>query len=366
MRTSRLVTVAAALGSYVWVLAGGCSSADDSPPGAGAGTGSSPTMDASSDATTIMPDAMGLGGSNGVHLNPLCGEAPAEEQCVPDDLTACADFRPPVIKPPTGSGGEGGGGGRGHGEDGQGGEGGQGDLTTGGEGFGGGAAGESGGEGGLNAGGAVAGGGEGGGAGASGEPLEPARYGCQITRVDSVTGRSCQLAGEGELNAPCFSGQDCRAGLACVTQGEGGRCLRYCCSGDGNCDKGSYCAEQLLRNASSDTTTSEPLRVPVCVPADDCSLEEPFPCPEGTECRCKDDTACLVVRDDGTTTCRTPGKGQQGEPCACAWNHVCSSVTNTCVKICNTDPAKDDCGEQRCQASSELPQNFGVCVGPVR
>ena len=91
-----------------------------------------------------------------------------------------------------------------------------------------------------------------------------------------------------------------------MTQGEGGRCLRYCCSGDGTCDKGSYCAEQLLRNASSDTA-AEPLRVPVCVPADDCSLEEPFPCPEGTECRCQDDTACLVVRDDGRSTCRAPG-----------------------------------------------------------
>jgi hypothetical protein len=315
-------------------------------------------MDASSDATTIISDPMGLGGTNGVHWNSLCGEAPPEEQCAPDDPNACADFRPPVIKPPAGGGGEGGGS---EGADGFGGQGGQGGISTGGDGFGGGAAGENGGEGGSNEG---AGAGAGGEAGANGgDPLPPARYGCQV--IDDVTGRSCQLAGEGEVNDPCFSAQDCRAGLACVTQGEAGRCLRYCCGGDDTCDKGSYCAEQQLRRPSSDTNTS-PTRVPVCVPADDCSLEEPFPCREETECRCKGNTACLVVRDDGTTTCRTPGQGQQGQPCPCAWNHVCSSVTNECVKICNTDPAKDDCGEQKCQASSELPQNFGVCVGPVR
>jgi hypothetical protein len=73
-----------------------------------------------------------------------------------------------------------------------------------------------------------------------------------------------------------------------------------------------------------------------------------------------------VVRADGTTTCRVPGTGKQGDACPCAWNHVCSSVTQKCVKICNTDPAKDECAPQKCQASSELPQSFGVCVGPLK
>ena len=102
------------------------------------------------------------------------------------------------------------------------------------------------------------------------------------------------------------------------------------------------------------------------MPADACSLEDQFPCPAGTDCRCKGDTACMVVRDDGTTTCTKPGSGQQGDACPCAWNHVCSSVTQQCIKICRTDPAKNDCGAQKCQASSELPQNFGVCVGPLK
>jgi hypothetical protein len=311
---------------------------------------------------------MGIGGSSGTYLNPLCGDASADDQCVPDEADACADFRPPVIKPPAGSGGEGGGA-----------EGGaSGGIGAGGAGLGGessGAAGDGGaspsgaGEGGAPLGSAV--GGQGGSGGDDGgEPVETARYGCQIGRVGNLPQRSCQLAGVGEVNAPCFSAADCQPGLGCVAQGQTGRCLRYCCEGDDTCDRGSYCAEQPLRKPSTDTSNAEPPRVPVCVPGDDCSLEEPFPCPDGTECRCKDGTACLVVRADGTTTCRTPGTGKHGEACqqgdSCAWNHVCSVVTQKCVKICNTDPAKDDCGEQKCQASSELPQNFGVCVGPVK
>jgi hypothetical protein len=74
----------------------------------------------------------------------------------------------------------------------------------------------------------------------------------------------------------------------------------------------------------------------------------------------------MVVRDDGTTTCMKPGTGEQGDACPCAWNHVCSSVTQQCIKICRTDPTKNDCGAQKCQASSELPQNFGLCVGPLK
>ena len=363
MRTSRLLTVAAVLTSYAWVLAGGCSASGDKGPANGGGSGSGAMMDASNDATKIMPDAMGLGGNGGNQLNPLCGNV--EEQCVPDDEQACGDFRPPTIKPPSSSGGAGG-------EDGLGGAANAGESA-------GGAAGESsgvGGESGDGVGGAATGGVASGGAAAGGEagnagngsvePPGPAKYGCQVTRVGNLVERSCQLAGEGELNAPCFSAGDCQAGLACVSEGEAGRCLRYCCEGDDACGKGTYCAEQPLRKPTSDTSNTEPPRVPVCVPADDCSLEETFPCPAGTECRCQGNTACLVVRADGTTTCRTPGTGQQGEACPCAWNHVCSSVTQKCVKICNTDPAKDDCGEQKCQASSELPPNFGVCVGPVK
>jgi hypothetical protein len=319
-----------------------------------------------SDAAVIGSDAMGLGGSNGMQLNKLCGPATVDEQCLPDDKGACADFLPPVMEPPLGSGGEGGGGaagGRGGESGGDPSDGGTGGASQGGESTGG-----MSGEGGTatSGGGETSASGQGGAAGSPGEPTNPAHYGCQIMRADGVTARSCQLVGDGGTNAPCFSAADCAAGLACVVDGQAGRCLQYCCGGDAACAKGSYCAEQELRMPGTSSDGPEQPKVPVCVPADDCSLEEPFPCPDDTECRCKPGTACLVVRDDGTTTCREPGKGQQGEACPCAWNHVCSSVTDKCVKICNTDPSKNECGEQKCQASSELPQNFGVCVGPVK
>jgi hypothetical protein len=103
--------------------------------------------------------------------------------------------------------------------------------------------------------------------------------------------------------------------------------------------------------------------VPVCVPAVDCSLAEPFPCPTGVNCSCPDGEACMVVRDDGTTTCVKPGSGSAGEPCPCASGHICSQATNQCVKLCQTAAMPSECGSGRCQASAELPTGFGVCVG---
>jgi hypothetical protein len=195
-------------------------------------------------------------------------------------------------------------------------------------------------------------------------PSEPAAYGCQVSRQAGMLVRQCARAGSGNVNAPCFGVSDCAAGFACVTEHGAGRCLPYCCSKVTICTSGTYCAERPLRVDASDT--SETQRVPVCVPADGCSLEEPFPCPSGSNCRCQADKACMVVRDDGTTSCVEPGTGQQGDACPCAWNHVCSGTTHQCLKICRTDAAQNDCGAQKCQASSELPQNFGVCVGPLR
>lgn len=103
--------------------------------------------------------------------------------------------------------------------------------------------------------------------------------------------------------------------------------------------------------------------VPVCVPAVDCSLTEPFPCPPGVRCSCPEGEACMVVRDDGTTTCVKPGSGSAGEPCPCASGHICSQTTNQCVKLCQTAAMPSECGSGRCQASAELPVGFGVCVG---
>jgi hypothetical protein len=348
MRRSRLFAGGALFSSFAWVLAGGCSSSSSSPPSNSNGMNTGGTIGGTQgDAMVLAPDGPGVDGGPNDNLNPLCGVGQGAGTCLPDNDSACRGYMPP--KQP-GAGGVG-------------------------------AGGESnalGGEAGISAGGAAHGGapdGAGGagnsgvgGEGGSGNQQPPglAQYSCQVTRQDSKPLRQCMTAGTGKANAPCFSAADCAPSFACVTEGDVGRCLPYCCDKSSTCRSGTYCADRPLRKAPSDTSNAEPLHVPVCVPADDCSLEDQFPCPASTECRCKGDTACMVVRDDGTTTCLKPGAGQQGDACPCAWNHVCSSVTNKCVKICRTDPSKTDCGTQKCQASSELPKNYGVCVGPLK
>lgn len=355
MRTSRLFAVGALFASFAWLLAGGCSadSADGnrSPRATNnAGTGGG----VQGDPTKVTPDASGIDGGLLDELNALCGVGLGAGTCEPDKHDACDTYVPPEPA----SGGAGGEAGNANGG-----------ATTGGGGA------EAGGEGGMSGGGAPQGGAgagapSGGAGGEGGSALNNPRglsdYSCQVTRQNNQLVRQCVAAGTGKVNAPCFTAADCAPSYACVTENDAGRCLPYCCNQDTNCTSGTFCAERPLRKAPSDTSNAESARVPVCVPADACSLEEQFPCPAGTDCRCKGDTACVVVRDDGTTTCMKPGLGQQGEACPCAWNHVCSSVTQQCIEICRTDPTKNDCGAQKCQASSELPPNFGVCVGPLK
>jgi hypothetical protein len=362
MKKSRWFALAALCTSFAWLLAGGCSAGagDDDNGVSRAGTGGS-LGDAQSGGNTSSPDATGTGGT-AASLNPLCGTG----DCLPDNANACRDYEPPGVGGAPGHAGAAGqenGGAAGESNGGaSGGEAGATQVPAGGEGGAsgdGGRAGEAG-NAGESSGGAGGGAGNG---GSGGDATTPSRYSCQVQRQNNEPIRHCELAGTGVENGPCFSSADCAAGLGCVADGDAGRCLRYCCSPNTSCGTGTYCAERQLRKAGADTNNAEPARVPVCVPADGCSLDEAFPC-QGAECRCTGKTACMLVRDK-TTTCIEPGSGQQGEACPCAWNHLCSSVTNQCVKICHTDPSKNECGSQKCQASSELPPNFGVCVGPL-
>jgi hypothetical protein len=368
-----LFALGALVTSFALPLAGGCSSAgndDNNGSGSGGSGGSSSNVAGTS---VNMPNAGQPGAGSGSDVHPLCGTG----TCKPDDASACRNYEPPNSGGADqggapGSGGQSGQGGESAGQGGQAGQGAAADGGVGGDGSGSAGAGNGGespggaGAGGIGAGGAAAGAGGGGGEGGLGEPIEPSQYSCQVVRQNNQPLRQCELAGTGKENAPCFSATDCSAGLACVTEGEVGRCLFYCCSLSGACGPGTYCAERQQRTASGNSTNAEPAPVPVCVPADACSLDEDYPC-EGKDCRCKPGTACMVVRN-GTTTCLEPGTGQQGDACPCAWNHLCSSATNECVKICHIDATEDesDCGNQKCQASAELPPNFGVCVGPVQ
>jgi hypothetical protein len=362
MSIRRRFAVVALFSSFAWVSGAGCgASADKANDGVGpsAGTSSSSGGSAGSDSTIVDPGGTSSGPGPG-QLNALCGSGGSAGECVPDDPLACIGYEPPEM--PGGAGAAGGGAGN-AGEAGAAGATSGGAAGNGGENTGGAAqAGEShGGAGGESPSAAAGAGGEGG----DGSVTPPAAYSCQVSRLNNQPLRSCVPAGTGVANAPCFTAADCASGLACVTEGEAGRCLPYCCAQNARCDSGSYCTDRPLRKAPSDTSDAEPPRVPVCVPADGCSLEERYPC-EGTDCRCKGDAACMVVRDDGTTTCQVPGAGKQGDTCPCAWNHVCSKLTNQCVQICRTDATTNECGQQKCQASSELPKNFGLCVGPTK
>ncbi|RYZ08615.1 MAG: hypothetical protein EOO73_07110 [Myxococcales bacterium] len=347
-----------------WLVAAGCGSGspmDTAGPQGSSGSSNGGAGGTSGGPTVFDPGGTSSGGGQG-QLNSLCGPV-TPSMCLPEDSSACATYEPPSGGA-GGVGGEGGGGGASAGEGGA--------LHVGGAP---GSAGTPGG--GADAAGAPAnggapdGGGEssGGAGGQGGEGQEPPplpAYGCQVSHQNNKTVRSCVRAGVGLANAPCFSAGDCAPGLACVTEGEAGRCLPYCCDFTTPCEAGSYCAPRPLRKGPAESSDAEPTPVPVCVPADGCSLEDRYPCASGTECRCQGGTACMVVRDDGTTTCLKPGSGQQGEECPCAWNHVCSKVTNRCIQICRTDATESECGEQKCQAASELPDKFGFCVGPVR
>lgn len=355
MKRTRLIAFSLLMSSC-WALSGGCMASNGSSGNVGGSSsnGGAPGGGSGGSNVVITPGSSGSGGTNQAALDPLCGVADETGDCVPDDASACRDYSPPASA--GGAGGSAGESGGGQNAGGQGGapshEGGQAGAV-------------------FMDGGASQGGAAGGAAGAGGEggqdsqqPPELASYSCQVTSQNNLLTRQCVRAGAGVANAPCFGAADCAPSFACVTDGEAGRCLPYCCAASTSCAAGTYCAEQPLRRSQSAATSPSTPRVPVCVPADGCSLEDKFPCPAGDDCRCTGDTACMVVRHDGTTACVKPGSGQQGDACPCAWNHICSSVTQQCAKICRTD-SDSDCGTQKCQASAELPPNFGVCVGPL-
>lgn len=331
------------------VLAWGCSAADNDSANGPSGTAGSGVTEGGNDEATIRLDGSKTDDA-GPDLNPLCGKLPSST-CVPDDPSACATYAPPLA--PDSEGGAFG-------------------IDAAGAGGASGTAGE-GGTGGMDAneGGASGSAGEagmGGQAGGSSPQSPPSTFSCQVrrTNADDVVSQ-CAIAGPGGVGSPCLSSADCQGGdskgrgaLGCVGDSSSGLCLPYCCQGTDTCGVGTFCAERPMRDAT--TRAGEQLSIPVCVPAENCDLSTPYPCPEGTECACKSGTACLVVRADGTTTCAAPGAGKVGEACPCAWGHVCSAVTNQCLKLCYTR-GTNDCGTGKCQSASELPDGWGVCVG---
>lgn len=191
----------------------------------------------------------------------------------------------------------------------------------------------------------------------------PSAYACQLSlnRSNRVV-RSCVPAGVRKIDEACTSSLDCEPGLGCVGSVRAGRCLPYCCGIDGDtCEEGYYCAKRHLRTL--ELGEADGPEVPVCDRAENCSLGEPANC-TGEHCVCSTDTACSVVRPDGTTACVDQGENGAGEPCPCKWGYVCSQGTTppSCVKTCELN-ALEQCGSGVCQSTPLLPEGWGTCVG---
>jgi len=354
-------------------LAWGCAAADNSGSAPPSGGGSNGNPEAGNEASVIMPEG-GPQDSGSLGLNPLCvREEEQHSSCVPDSPMSCSAYTPPLVSEDGGSSSDAALNGQ-AGASGEGGAAGDGPLIgaagVSGEGGASGAGGTSGASSGTGEAGA---GGASGASGAAGSATTgtPPKYGCHVQRVPgspNVPFSACALAGPGGESAPCLTSNDCQAGFGCVGDQNAGLCRRFCCQDANACESGSYCAERPLRDATINALpkgtpdTSKSLLIPVCVRAENCDLGAPYPCPKGSQCACESGTACLVVRSDGTTTCAVPGAGKVGEACPCAWGHVCSAATSQCMKLCYTRDS-EPCGSGRCQAASELPDGWGVCVG---
>ena len=278
------------------------------------------------------------GGLSGEVLDPLCGAG----SCVPDDASGCKLSSGPMT-----------------GEVGQGGAGGDDAAASGGVSLGGEPS-----LGGL--GGVPDWGGSGpiweGTAGLSANPgdLETVTASCVV----GVSGaRTCATAGAKSEGQPCLAATDCGAGLACVGDGDFGVCRQYCCRGtDASCAKDTYCTPRPL-------LSNHDLTVPVCLPVDNCSLLEAYPCPKGQECTCSSELACIVVRSDGRTACAKPGSLQVGDSCnpdvagQCGHGLVCSGELG-CLAICSTQTDDGICAaNELCQTPPGFPPELGVCVG---
>lgn len=334
-------------------LAQACSSADEPEPISVTPNGGQDGSAGEGGHNVIVPTVPPAEEQPPLGMSPLCGVG----DCSPDQADSCADYVPATIAEQS----------LGFGDGGAAGAGGWGGTA----GAGGDRASGSGGQSGDGAAGGAGASGASGQDGAGGTLSGPSQYACRVVPAARRPRAECAAAGDGDLDAPCFSSADCQASLACVTERAIGRCRPFCCAGEEVCDAfpGTYCAERGLHDALE--ASASPLAVPVCVAAQNCRLDEP-PCAREGECECALPTACLVVRSDGSTACAEPGEGKVGDACPCEYGTVCSQATQTCVKLCNVG-APSDCATEaddpptparpgRCQASAALPEGFGVCA----
>ncbi len=185
----------------------------------------------------------------------------------------------------------------------------------------------------------------------------PPPQACYLRVVSSATQRSCETAGARLDEEPCEDSRDCASGRACVetTDADAGHrfvCRTLACTVPVTCPNSSTFYDELPLREGGKTTS---VLVPVCSPADDCTLLEQS---------CAERHACAVV-GDGVTTCLPMGTAARNEPCSnetrCAPGLVCAKTTSRCMKLCHVD--SHECGEGVCQGRTlALPAQFGVCI----
>jgi hypothetical protein len=181
--------------------------------------------------------------------------------------------------------------------------------------------------------------------------------GCYIKPAAAGVVTECAPVGPGVDGSACNDSRECGALLACVEVDQRAACRPVSCGLPPLCLKGTYYEEAPLRAMGA---TRRDLNVPVCLPADNCTLlVQPSPCPAGK--------VCAVVGNEGETTCTEPGSASLGEACdetgRCAEGLLCSRFSNQCVKICHVDRL-GECTNGTCQGGNRsLPDGFGICVG---
>jgi len=187
--------------------------------------------------------------------------------------------------------------------------------------------------------------------------------GCYIKPAATGVVTECAPVGPGAEGSACNDSRECGAQLACVEVDQKSACRRITCFLPPDCLKGTYYQEAPLR---ANGTTRSDLKVPACLPTDNCTLLGPAEqCPSGK--------VCAVVGSDGDTTCRVPGTVKVGEACdetnTCAEGLLCSKFSNQCAKICHVgdvDSGNVDCPTGTCQGGNRsLPEGFGICVGQI-
>jgi len=187
---------------------------------------------------------------------------------------------------------------------------------------------------------------------------------------------ACESAGDAVPGSACTSTTDCTAGSTCVSDLVAPVCRQYCCEGPDSCPSGTYCT---IRNTYVRTSNKYEAgaNVPVCVPADNCNLGDPYPCPTDQKCFCGTGKACMIVRAGGLTTCLQPVEREPNRAeCSgtagisvCDPGYVCSQSTYSCLKLCKlTSNKASQSGEAApcptgtsCQASNDVPTGWGVC-----